>query len=157
MTKAILVVDDDESTRGMVHSVLTRHGFAVEVVNSGNEAISRLTSNRYDAVVLDIMMPDGSGHQVLEVLAVQRPGVKCVVVISATSLANLEQVDDANVAAKLRKPFDIADLVDALESCLDTLPALTTIRTLPLAIDGAGADRAEDAAPRGSIMPRTES
>ena len=118
VSKAILVVDDDESTRGMVRSVLTRHGFAVEVVDSGNEAISRLNSNHYDAVVLDVMMPDGSGQEVLKVLAVQRPGVKCVVIISATSAANLDEIDSANVGAKLRKPFDIADLVEALEGCV---------------------------------------
>ena len=108
----------------MVRTVLGRHGFAVEVVSSGNEAISRLTASRYDAVVLDVMMPDGSGHEVLEVLTVQRPNVKCVVIISAASPARIEEVDMANVGAKLRKPFDIGDLVDAIESCVGAVPAV---------------------------------
>ena len=120
VSKSILVVDDDPSIRGMVSSVLTHQGFAVEAVASGNEAISRLDSARFDAVVLDVMMRDGSGHEVLEVLAVQRPDVKCVVVISATSAANLENVAVANVAAKLRKPFDIGELVQAVETCVES-------------------------------------
>ena len=122
VSKSILVVDDDPSTRGMVCSVLVHQGFAVQAVASGNEAIARLDSARFDAVVLDVMMRDGSGHEVLEVLAVQRPDVKCVVVISATSAANLEKVAVANVAAKLRKPFDITELVQAVEHCVGALP-----------------------------------
>ena len=123
VSTSILVVDDDESIRGMVRTVLARHGFAVEVVPSGNEAISRLVTNRYDVIVLDVMMPDGSGHEVLQVLKVQRPDVKCVVVISAASVAAIDGVDAANVAAKLRKPFDIEALVDAIETCVGAPPA----------------------------------
>jgi DNA-binding NarL/FixJ family response regulator len=64
------------------------------------------------------MMSDGSGHEVLETLATQRPDVKCVVVISASSPSNIEQVEIANVQAKLRKPFDIHELVAAVENCV---------------------------------------
>lgn len=118
MSKAILVVDDDQSIRGMVRSVLSRQGFAVEVVESGNEAIARLNEQQYDAVVLDVMMNDGSGHDVLQTLAAQRPDVKCVVIISASSPASIEAVAPANVQAKLRKPFDIQDLVHAIRNCI---------------------------------------
>ena len=50
----------------MVRSVLTREGFEVAVAESGNEAIARLSTKRYAAVVLDALMPDGSGHVVLQ-------------------------------------------------------------------------------------------
>lgn len=107
----------------MVRSVLAREGFAVEVAGSGNEAISRLISNHYDAVVLDVMMPDGSGHEVLQVLKVQRPAVKCVVIISAAAAARLEEVDVSNVGAKLRKPFDIEELIGAVQNCVGPVAA----------------------------------
>ena len=104
----------------MVRSVLTREGFEVEVVQSGNEAIARLSTQRYAAVVLDVLMADGSGHVVLQTLATQRPDVKCVVVISAASAAILESMDVANVEVTLRKPFNIQELVKAVRNCLAT-------------------------------------
>ena len=106
------------SIRGMVRSVLNREGFDVEEVGGGNDAIARLTEKRYDAVVLDVMMRDGSGQDVLHVLASSRPAVKCVVVVSAASAASIDAVPDANVLAKLRKPFDIGDLVRAVRRCV---------------------------------------
>ena len=56
------------------------------------------------------MMSDGTGQEVLRALATMRPDVKCVVVISAASPANIEDVDVANVQAKLRKRHGHDDL-----------------------------------------------
>ena len=83
-------------------------------VQSGNAAIASLTAKQYDAVVLDLMMREGSGHDVLKTVAAQRPHAKYVVVISATSAANIEAVEMDNVVAKLRKPFDIHELLAAV-------------------------------------------
>jgi two-component system response regulator HydG len=116
--KSVLVVDDDVSMRGMVRSVLHHYGFEVDDAGSGNDAIALMNERSYDAVVLDVMMQDGSGHDVLHVLASTRPAVKCVVVVSATSLAKIADVSDANVVAKLRKPFDITELVAAVRRCM---------------------------------------
>ena len=119
MAKNILVVDDDSSIRGLVSTLLEREGFAVEKAENGDAAIAAIEEKKFDAVVLDLMMRDGSGRDVLELLATTRPQVKCVVVISATSAANIESVDNANVEAKLRKPFDIHELLDAVRRCVD--------------------------------------
>ena len=116
--KRVLVVDDDTSIRGMVRSVLHREGFAVEEVGCGNDAIALMAQKSYDALVLDVMMRDGSGHDVLHVLASSRPAEKCVVVVSAASPAAIDALPDANVQATLRKPFDITELVEAVRRCV---------------------------------------
>lgn len=120
--KSVLVVDDDTSIRGMVRSVLHREGFEVEEVAGGNDAIALMAEKSYDAVVLDVMMGEGNGEDVLRALAAMRPGHKCVVVISAAAPAVIDQLAISNVQAKLRKPFDIAQLVEAIRECL-TSPA----------------------------------
>jgi DNA-binding response OmpR family regulator len=117
--KIVLVVDDDPAIRGLVRTVLQREHFDVEEVHTGHQAITRIGERHYDAVVLDIMMGEGSGHEVLEALGRERPGVKCVVVISAASNASIEMIEAANVEAKLRKPFDIDALVHAVRNCVD--------------------------------------
>lgn len=116
--KHVLVVDEDGSIRELVGTLLRREGFAVDDVQSGNAAIASLTEKEYDGVVLDLMMRDGTGHDVLRTIAAQRPHEKCVVVISATSAANIEAVDVDNVVAKLRKPFDIHELLAAVHQCV---------------------------------------
>ena len=118
LPQTILVVDDDLAIRGMVRSVLVREGFEVEVAGTGNDAVALLDANYYDAVVLDIMMGQGSGQDVLDLLEERRPGVKCVVVISSASSVKLAQFNGPNVAVKLRKPFDIQELVDAVRRCI---------------------------------------
>ncbi|HVS33835.1 MAG TPA: response regulator [Thermoanaerobaculia bacterium] len=120
LNKSILVVDDDSSIRTLVRTLLQREGFQVEEAESGNNAITQIMKKPFDAVVLDIMMGDGSGHDVLQTLAARRPDVKCVVVISATSQDNIEKVDTANVEARLRKPFDIGELLQAVRRCAGT-------------------------------------
>jgi DNA-binding response OmpR family regulator len=79
-----------------------------------------MTGKPYDEVVLDPMMVDGSGEDVLRTMGSMRPNVKCVVVISGMSAADIDGVDEANVQAKLRKPFDIAELIAAIRSCVIT-------------------------------------
>ena len=117
--KIVLVVDDDAAIRGVVRAVVRREGFEVEEAHTGHEAIARIGAKQYDAIVLDIAMEDGSGHEVLELLATERHGVKCVVVISAASPTAIEEVEGANVAVKLRKPFEIDELVNAIRQCVD--------------------------------------
>lgn len=117
VAKRVLVVDDDGSIRELVGTLLRREGFEVDSVQSGNAAIASLSEKEYDAVVLDLMILDGSGQDVLQTVATQRPHAKCVVVISATSAASIEAVDIDNVVAKLRKPFDIRELVAAVHKC----------------------------------------
>src|ERR1700716_3011087 len=61
----ILVVDDDDSTRSMILAVLHQAGFAADAAASGVEALSRLDATNYSAVVLDVVMPDISGIEVM--------------------------------------------------------------------------------------------
>lgn len=120
MPKTILVVEDDAAIRAMVRSVLVREGFDVDLVENGVDAISRIDATHYDALVLDVSRGNTDGHEVLETLARKRPDVKCVVVISASSAAAIEDIDVANVQTKLRKPFDIKELIDAVHKAVLT-------------------------------------
>ena len=104
----------------MVRSVLHREGFAVEEVDGGNHAIALMAEKNYDAVVLDIRMGQGNGEDVLRALAALKPGHKCVVVISAAAPATLDQLAAPNIHTKLRKPFDITALVEAVRGCLSS-------------------------------------
>ena len=115
---SVLVVDDDGAIRSLLRTVVRREGLEVDAAGSGNQAIALLREKDYQAVVLDLMMRDGSGEDVLRMLG-EKPGTRnCVVVVSACALAELEKLEHPNVHRKLQKPFDIGDLVSAVRECL---------------------------------------
>ena len=117
----VLVVDDDDSTRNMVLAVLRQAGFAADPAASGDEALSRLNTTNYSAVVLDVMMPGIGGIEVIRQLASTGRHTKCVVLMSAGMESLLDDAPPALVHTKLRKPFNIKDVVAAVRGCVESL------------------------------------
>src|SRR5665811_2341256 len=64
----VLVVDDEAVIRDVCEQILTNEGYSVTTAASGKEALRLVSENDYDAVVTDIMMPDMSGLELLEVI-----------------------------------------------------------------------------------------
>jgi CheY-like chemotaxis protein len=117
----VLVVDDDDSTRNMIVAVLRQAGFAADAAASGEEALSRLETTSYSAVVLDVVMPGVSGIEVIRRLASAGRHTKFVVLMSAGAESLLDDAPPALVHTKLRKPFNIKDVVEAVRGCVASL------------------------------------
>lgn len=64
----VLVVDDSEANRDMLSRRLRRRGFTVTAASGGREALELIAGNRYDVVLLDLVMPDIGGLEVLKTL-----------------------------------------------------------------------------------------
>ncbi len=62
----ILVIDDEPDIRESLEALLSEEGYHVELAANATEGLKRLESSSYDLVLLDLMMPDKSGMQVLE-------------------------------------------------------------------------------------------
>lgn len=117
-SKAVLVVDDDDGVRTLVQTLLRRKKLVTDEASNGQEAIAKLESHAYHAIVLDLMMPRLSGFDVIDYLERTRPEVPCVV-ISAAAPRDLQRIESKPVVRSvLRKPFDISDLIDAVEQCV---------------------------------------
>jgi DNA-binding NtrC family response regulator len=116
MQKSILIVDDDAGIRRLLGVMLQRQSFETEEASNGLEAMERIRQRRYDAIVLDLMMGPGSGFDVLDQLKDLRPD-RCVVVLSASSERTIDDADGPNVFARIRKPFDVTQLLDQINSC----------------------------------------
>jgi CheY-like chemotaxis protein len=119
-SKQILVVDDDAVILRLVSSILRRERYHVDTASGGKEALSKIELAQYDVVVLDLMMPEVSGVDVLRRLDVRFPQTKCVVLMSAASPQEIARVMTPNVFAALRKPFDDIDhLIAAVHGCIE--------------------------------------
>ena len=93
----ILIAEDETALSGVMHNKLARHGFLVEVAGDGEEALAKIRSLHPDLVLLDLIMPNKNGFQVLE-------EVKADPAISATRIvvfSNLNQDEDRERAKKL--------------------------------------------------------
>lgn len=111
----ILIVDDDQPTQNLLRAVLRRSGFASDVACNGREAMAMLQARRYAAVVLDVMMPEVDGREVVAFLAAAGTAVP-VVICSAAGPSALGDFDFKVVKAIVRKPFDIDQLVAVVTS-----------------------------------------
>lgn len=128
----VLVVDDDDAIRLLIATILRRERcYDVHTASGGIEALSRMALTAYDVVVLDLMMPDVSGADVLESLALRDPLHKCVVLMSAASPIDVAASVTPNVCLTLRKPFDIDAMVDAVRRCVKASCGLAAPEHLP--------------------------
>src|SRR5690348_13438770 len=106
MSDKILVVDDDPSNRTILAQELAHKGFAVDTVRGGKEALARIESAPPDLVIVDYMMPDLSGLEVLQEL--RRKG-NDIPVIMITAYGSVERaVETMKVGAYdfITRPFD---------------------------------------------------
>jgi CheY-like chemotaxis protein len=85
MSRRILVADDDSKIRLLYREQLSRAGYDVECVASGQEAIDKCVSGAYDVVILDIEMPGMSGIEALVRLRQLAPDIR-VILNSAFSI-----------------------------------------------------------------------
>ncbi|MBC7202837.1 MAG: response regulator transcription factor [Pusillimonas sp.] len=112
----ILIVEDSETLLEALSRSLKQEGYACDLASDGVSALQYLDSYRYDAVILDLMMPRLDGYGVLKRLG-QRDGSSPVLVLSAR-----DQVDDrvkaldAGADDFLTKPFELAELLARLRA-----------------------------------------
>jgi len=104
----ILVAEDDPGIQTLLRTILTKEGFAVECVGDGTAALQRLGTTRYDVILLDLMMPNLSGADLIAMLAAANDDVLSrVIVITAAALHDARSFHRLPV---LRKPFDLDEL-----------------------------------------------
>jgi DNA-binding response OmpR family regulator/tRNA A-37 threonylcarbamoyl transferase component Bud32 len=107
---ALLVVDDNEANRDLLSRRLVTAGYAVASASSGPEALAALAEGRFDAVLLDVMMPEMDGLEVLRRIRL-RFGVTELPVIMASALGESRDVVEAlrlGASDYVTKPLDMA-------------------------------------------------
>jgi DNA-binding response OmpR family regulator len=113
-----LVVDDDLTLRGMAKNVLARQGFVVDSASDGRTAFDQIKRHNYAVILLDLMMPNVNGFELLERLERESPSLlPRVIVMTSASDRMTENVDASKVWGLIRKPFDIENLAHSAREC----------------------------------------
>src|SRR5437588_9614715 len=116
----VLVVDDDQGLRGLFTTLLSKKGFAVDTANDGRVAYDQLQRHTYSVILLDLMMPDVNGFELLDRLRRDSPTLlPRVIVMTGASQRSIEDLDLTSLWGLIRKPFDIDSLVSSAIACSD--------------------------------------
>src|SRR5947208_1846779 len=109
----VLVAEDDAAIRKLICAIVRKQGVDVVSASDGAEAIARAQQEPFDALLLDLMMPNQSGWAVMAQLTEeQSPLLSKTVVITAASDREIGELPEQTRI--LRKPFDIRELVRTL-------------------------------------------
>jgi DNA-binding response OmpR family regulator len=109
----VLIVEDDLTSATALRSILTRKGCQVELALTLAEGM-RLLSGPFDFVILDLMLPDGNGADLLRRVRQQVPGLKVAVMTALADTTKLREVQAMGPHRLLRKPIDLVDLLGAM-------------------------------------------
>jgi DNA-binding response OmpR family regulator len=118
--RCILVADDDAGIRLLLVTFLRRRGFRLLEACDGNEALEAMRAGSADLVILDLMMPDVSGWDVLRERAAD-PSLQRIpmIVVTATTCREVTaDLVDQDVYTVVAKPFDLDTLLMAVTTCL---------------------------------------
>lgn len=115
----VLVVDGDASIRSLLEAVVRMLPRRAVAAADGRSALALLSAHAFDAVVLDLILPEVSGAEVLRFLSGHAPALlaRTVVVTTLPAARCLEIAETGACAAVLRKPFSLDELQSALRSC----------------------------------------
>jgi two-component system, NtrC family, response regulator PilR len=112
----VLVVDDEKHLRGMLRDLLATWGCSADVAATCDEALALLEQGRYDLVLTDLLMPGGSGLDLVTQLRQAQPDVG--VIVFTGSGAELDADAHRLRFTTLRKPLELEVLRSAVEEVL---------------------------------------
>lgn len=133
----ILIVEDDPKLGALLRQGLKEQGFAVDVAGDGATGLQLALSTDYDAIILDVLLPQQNGLEVLrELRRLDRP----VPVLMLSALSAVEdRVRGLNLGADdyLAKPFDFQELLARLRAITrrPPVPPMTVLRVADLELD----------------------
>jgi two-component system, chemotaxis family, chemotaxis protein CheY len=113
----ILLVDDDDLSRGTIHQMLDRAGHQVVSSATGAEALSLFRVDRPELVITDLIMPDTDGLELIQELRKIDPAVKILAISGGGRVNATEYLTVARkfgAAAILAKPFSNQELKEAI-------------------------------------------
>ncbi len=118
MTK-ILIIDDDAELRKNVSDILSGAGYSTDMAASGDEALEKIVLEKYDIALLDMMMPDRDGMEVLVELRKLRPRTRVIMITAFATVENAVAAIKKGANDYISKPFKIAELINTVKRTVE--------------------------------------
>lgn len=118
-SKHLLLVEDEGPLRQAVAEQLADRGFSVEQAESGEAALARLSEFAFDVIVTDLRLPGIDGSAVVEAAVARYPDIIAIVVTGYGTVKDAVEAIKRGAADFVNKPFQIDELLHALDSALE--------------------------------------
>ncbi|SLN43180.1 Transcriptional regulatory protein YycF [Roseivivax jejudonensis] len=118
MRRDILLIEDEPNIIEAIRFILSRDGWTVNTHANGVDAVERVRTLRPDVVILDVMLPGRSGHDILRELR-SEPDFADLPILMLTARGQTrdrELAEQAGVTAFMTKPFSNAEMLEAVRS-----------------------------------------
>jgi len=114
----ILVIDDDESIRKVLATILEEDGYAVDTAKNGREAIKKSKVKFYNLALIDIRLTDMEGTKLLTKVKDTMPKMRKIIITGYPSLQNAIEAVNRGADAYVLKPFDIDKVLETIKDQL---------------------------------------
>ncbi len=127
----VLIVEDDKGVSDFLKAELEYEGFSVLLAETGREALEMFEENVFDIILLDIMLPELNGVEVLR--RIRKTSSLPVIMLTARG-ETYDKVNGLNVGADdyVTKPFEIEELLARMQSVLRRVKPALSVRSLQL-------------------------
>lgn len=119
ITEKILVVDDESTICDSVKKILSRKGYEVENTLNASDAIERMKKEKFDIVITDLMMPNVSGMELLELVKKYYPEIDVLVITGYATLESAVQATKLGALDYIQKPFTPGELADRVQKAIE--------------------------------------
>ncbi len=112
----ILVIEDETAILNMVKLCLTKNGYMCDIAENGIEGLKKVEEKRFDLILLDIMLPDMDGYEILSYI--KEYNIPTIFVTAKTAIK--DRVKGLKLGAEdyIIKPFDLEELLARIETVL---------------------------------------
>jgi two-component system response regulator AtoC len=130
MTAHILIVDDELLIRQSIRGVLVQEAYEVQLAASGADALARFREDRPDIVVLDLVLGDSDGLEIMRRMRTEGPDTKVVIMTAHGSIESAVTAMKLGAYDFIKKPFELEEIVAAVRNAQRTSTLETRVAYL---------------------------
>ncbi len=115
MDAKVLLVDDEEEFCDLLSERLGNRGMKVDTVNSGEDAVSKVDNESFDAIIVDLSMPGIDGLETLRRIKEKRPDLEIIMLTGHATVQNSIEAMKLGAEDLLEKPVDLKALMEKIK------------------------------------------
>ena len=125
MKEKILVVDDEKDILELIDYNLSKHGYRVKTVTTGEDALDLIKDNEYDLIILDLMLPGVDGFDICKIIKADKQKSSIPIVMVTAKSDEADKVAGLEIGADhyVTKPFSPRELLAIVKATLRRRPA----------------------------------
>jgi len=135
---SILIIDDEKEICESIKMILEYEGYSVTYSTSATEGISKLSSNNYSGLLLDIQMPEMSGFEVLKKVKEKKPSLSVIIISAHGSVENAIRATKLGAFDFIEKPIDRDKLLLSIRNAVEQFNLLTENIEIKKVLEGGG-------------------